>query len=186
MLAHPDPAVNAWRRRIRIAGCLAGEEDEARQNLIDGLMLARAWGLLGGVSAVLVITAFLATLVGGGWRYGADTAAGPLHQVWVQATTMSFLGIVACQIGTAFAARTQTASLRQIGIATNRLLLGGIAFELLFSAAIVYLPPLQAVFGTTAPQPWQLLMLVPCPFLVWGVDEMARSGRRRTQAARAA
>ncbi|MEA5153502.1 cation-transporting P-type ATPase [Raineyella sp.] len=148
------------------------------QNVIDGPMLARAWGLLGGVSAVLVVGAFLTTLVAGGWTYGADTSTGSLHDVWVQATTMSFLGIVACQIGTAFAARTQTASLHRIGIATNRLLLWGIAFEIAFSAAIVYIPPLQEVFGTAAPEPRQLLLLLPYPFLVWGVDELVRYARR--------
>ena len=43
------------------------------------------------------------------------------------ATTMTFAGIVACQIGTAFAARTERASLRSVGLFTNRLLLWGIA-----------------------------------------------------------
>ena len=61
---------------------------------------------------------------------------------------MTFLGIVACQIGTAFAARTDRASLRSVGLFTNRLLLWGIAFELVFAAALVYVPPLQDVFGT--------------------------------------
>ena len=64
---------------------------------------------------------------------------------------MTFLGIVACQIGTALAARTQQASLRQIGLLSNPLLLWGIAFEIVFAAAVVLLPPLQPVFGTTAP-----------------------------------
>lgn len=36
---------------------------------------------------------------------------------------MTFLGIVACQVGTALAARTDRASLRSIGLATNQLLL---------------------------------------------------------------
>ncbi|MFQ6155679.1 cation-translocating P-type ATPase [Micrococcus luteus] len=151
---------------------------ERGQNVIDGPMLARAWGLLGGVSAVLVTGAFLAALLAGGWHYGESTASGHLHAVWVQATTMSFLGIVACQIGTAFAARTQTASLPQIGVGTNRLLLWGIAFEIAFSAAIVCVPPLQAVFGTAVPAPWQLLLLVPFPFVVWGADEIVRWFRR--------
>ncbi|AMM30799.1 ATPase, P-type, HAD superfamily, subfamily IC family protein [Sinomonas atrocyanea] len=152
---------------------------ERGQNVIDGPMLARAWGLLGGISAVLVTGAFFTSLLAGGWHYGASTATGHLHAVWVQATTMSFLGIVACQIGTAFAARTQVASLAQIGVGTNRLLLWGIAFEVAFSAAIVFVPPLQAVFATAAPAPWQLLLLVPFPFLVWGADEMARWVHRR-------
>ncbi|MGE5764474.1 MAG: cation-translocating P-type ATPase, partial [Mycobacterium leprae] len=74
------------------------------ESVIEGAMLARAWGLLGGVSALLVTALFLTTLTHGGWTPGANVAAGPLHQVWRQATTMTFLGIVACQIGTATAA----------------------------------------------------------------------------------
>ena len=49
---------------------------------------------------------------------------------------MTFLGIVACQIGTAFAARTERARCAS-RVLTNRLLLWGIAFELVFAAAIV-------------------------------------------------
>ena len=33
---------------------------------------------------------------------------------------------------------------------------------------------LQEVFGTTSPQPWQLLALLPLPVLVWGSDELWR------------
>ncbi|MGN6404520.1 cation-translocating P-type ATPase [Sinomonas sp.] len=149
------------------------------QNVIDGSMLARSWGLLGGISTVLVSTGFFLTLFAGGWHLGLDTSREPLHTVWVHATTMTFLGIVACQIGTAFAARTQTASLAQIGLGANRLLLWGIAFEIAFSAAIVYVPPLQAIFGTASPYPWQILMLVPFPVIVWGSDEVYRWVRRR-------
>ena len=151
------------------------------ESVIEGAMLARAWGLLGGVSALLVTALFLTTLTHGGWAPGANVAAGPLHQVWRQATTMTFLGIVACQIGTATAARTQRASLAQIGVGTNRLLLGGIAFEVAFAAAVVLLPPLQGVFGTATPQPWQLLALVPLPGLVWATDELWRWSRRRAE-----
>ena len=41
---------------------------------------------------------------------------------YLMATTMSFGGITACQVGTVFAARTNRASLREIGVLTNRLL----------------------------------------------------------------
>ena len=53
---------------------------------------------------------------------------------------MTFLGIVACQVGTALAARTEQASLRETGFFTNRLLLWGIAFELVFAAVVVATP----------------------------------------------
>ena len=150
------------------------------QGVIDGAMLGRAWGLMGGISAALVLLLFLATLVQGGWTLGDDVSSGSAHHhVWVQATTMSFLGIVACQIGTAVASRTERASLWQIGLLTNPLLLWGIAFEVVFAACVVLVPWLQPVFGTTAPQAWQVAALLPLPVLVWGADELWRRSRRR-------
>ncbi|MFN8189112.1 MAG: cation-transporting P-type ATPase [Nocardioidaceae bacterium] len=149
------------------------------QSVIDPDMLVRAWGLLGGVSAALVTTLFVLTLRDGGWHWGDDVSTGPLHAVWQQATTMSFLGIVACQVGTAVAARTHHASLRSVGLTTNPLLLWGIAFEVLFAAAVVAVPALQEVFGTAVPHGWLLLLLLPLPVLVWGADEVWRWSRRR-------
>ncbi|HET8560765.1 MAG TPA: cation-transporting P-type ATPase [Marmoricola sp.] len=149
------------------------------QNVIDAGMLARAWGLLGGVSAALVVTMFLLTLHQGDWQLGESVGHGVTQHVWEQATTMSFLAIVACQIGTALAARTQTASLRQVGLTTNPLLLWGILFEVGFAAAVVLLPFLQPVFGTAVPTTGQLLALLPLPVIVWGVDEAWRWARRR-------
>ena len=46
---------------------------------------------------------------------------------YLQATTMTFFGMVMGRVGTAFAARTEHASLRSVGILTNRYLLGGIS-----------------------------------------------------------
>jgi Cation transporting ATPase, C-terminus len=64
-------------------------------------------------------------------------------------------------------------------VASNRLLLWGIAFELVFTAAVNYLPWLQDVFGTAALDPMQLAVIVPVPVLVWGADELVRAIRRR-------
>jgi calcium-translocating P-type ATPase len=153
-------------------------------NVIDARMLVRAWGLLGGISAALVLAAFFLSLVAGNWHPGAPVGAGaPLHHVWQQATTMTFLSIVACQIGTAFAARTQYASLRAIGPLSNQLLLWGIGFELAVSAAVVTVPGLQQVFGTVLPPAGQLAPLIVFPVIVWGADELWRA-RLRTRAER--
>ena len=150
------------------------------QGVIDRALLVRAWGLLGVISAVLVMAGFFYTLWRGGWHPGDATGSGTaLHHVYLQATSITFTGIVACQIGTAFAARTDRASLFTIGLLTNPLLLWGIAFELTFSAALVYTPPLQHVFGTASLAPMQLVILVPFPIIVWGVDELVRRARRQ-------
>ena len=92
---------------------------------------------------------------------------------------MTFLGIVACQIGTAFAARTERASLRTVGVTSNPLLLWGIAFEVAFAAAVATLPGIRSVFGTSLPPPSALLLLVSFPVIVWGADEIRRAQIRR-------
>jgi magnesium-transporting ATPase (P-type) len=97
-----------------------------------------------------------------------------LHDTYVTATTMTFAGIVACQVGAGLATRTNRASLRQIGFFTNRLLLYGIAFEIAFAAALIYLPPLQGVFHTAALDPAELAVLAGFAVAVWATDELRR------------
>jgi calcium-translocating P-type ATPase len=148
--------------------------------VIDRALLVRAWALLGAISAALVMGGFFYVLWRAGWRPGDATKSGtPLHHAYLQATTITFTGIVACQIGTAFAARTDHASLFTIGVWSNPLLLWGIAFEILFAIAVIYTPPLQHVFGTASLGTMQLIVVAPFPFIVWGADELARLARRR-------
>jgi magnesium-transporting ATPase (P-type) len=156
------------------------------QGVISRAILARAWGFLGLISATLVMTGFFLTLRHAGWHPGAATGPGsPLNHAYRQATTVAWLGIVACQIGTAFAVRTDHASLRSVGVFSNRFLLGGIAFSLAFAAVLVYVPALHSVFGTAALTPAQLATVAPFPFIVWGADELRRLLLRRHRKARA-
>jgi magnesium-transporting ATPase (P-type) len=148
--------------------------------IIDRPMLTRAWLWLGMLEAALVMAGFFLVLMAAGWTPGADVDVGsPLHGDYLAATTMTFAGITACQIGTAFATRTTHASLRSIGVFSNRLLLWGIAFEVAFAAAVIYLPPLQEIFDTAALGGWELALLATFPPLVWGSDELRRWAVRR-------
>jgi calcium-translocating P-type ATPase len=145
------------------------------QGVITGGMLARAWGFLGLISACLVMAGFFVTLLRAGWHPGDATGPGSgLYHGYRQATTVAWLGIVACQAGNAFAVRTDRASLWSVGVLSNRFLLGGIAIGLAFAALLIYLPPLESFFGTQALSPSQLLTVVPFPFIVWGADELRR------------
>ena len=57
-------------------------------------------GFVGGTSAVLVLAGFLGVLSHGGWHPGSTIGSGhPSDDLYRQATTMTFLGIVACQVG---------------------------------------------------------------------------------------
>jgi calcium-translocating P-type ATPase len=150
------------------------------EGVIRGPMLVRAWLFLGLIVAALSLGGFFYVLTRAGWHPGDPVGTGhPLHHAYLQATTMSFLGMIAGQIGTAFAVRTRRASLRSIGVFSNRYLLVAIAVELILAAVLVYAPPLQSLLGTAGLPAEDLLLLVPYPLIVWGADELRRYLLRR-------
>ena len=150
------------------------------QGVVTTPMLARAWLFLGAISAVLAMGGYFFVLIRAGWSSGDPVGAGdPLHHAYLQATTMTFAGMVAGQIGTAFAARTERASLRSAGVFTNRLLLWGIAFEVALAALFIYTPPFQDILGTASLPLVDVAFLLPFPFVVWGADELRRYLIRR-------
>jgi calcium-translocating P-type ATPase len=150
------------------------------ESIIRRSMLVRAWLFLGLIAAALQMGAFFYVLLRSGWNPGDPTGAGaPLHHAYQQATTMTFLSMVACQVGTAFAARTERASLRSIGFFSNPLLLWGIAFELSLAAVLIYVPLFQDLLGTAALPAKDLFLVAPFPFVVWGADELRRWMVRR-------
>ena len=150
------------------------------RGIIDRPMLARAWLWLGLLEAALVVGGFFWVLGQSGWSPGDPTGSGSaLHDDYLAATAMTFAGITACQVGTAFAARTNRASLRSVGVLSNRLLLWGIAFELAFAAAVIYLPPLQDIFHTASLGAAELAVLATFPVIVWASDELRRFVVRR-------
>jgi calcium-translocating P-type ATPase len=161
-------------------GIMARPPRPRNEGVIRAPMLARAWLLLGAIVATLQMAGFFYVLLKAGWHPGVSVDVGaPLHHAYQQATTMTFLGMIAGQIGTAFAVRTQRASLRSVGVFTNPYLLGGIVAEILLAAVFVYAPPMQALLGTAPLPVSDLLPLLAYPVIVWGADECMRYARRR-------
>ncbi len=155
-----------------------------RQGIITRAMLLRAWLFLGLIAAALQMGAYFYVLLRAGWHPGDPVGEGtPLHHAYLQATTMTFLSMVVAQIGTAFASRTEHASLFSVGVFSNRLLLWGVAFELALAAVLIYVPPFQDMLGMAALGPAELVILLPFPFIVWGADELRRYLRRRRDVA---
>jgi magnesium-transporting ATPase (P-type) len=117
-----------------------------------------------------------------GWR--SEIAAQLSHPLalllWVAAVLALVAGIPPLA-GAIVAVILERASLAQVGLLSNRLLLWGIAFELAFAAAVIYVPPLQAVFGTAALEADALLFVLPFPLIVWGADELRRARLRRSR-----
>ncbi|MGE5408768.1 MAG: cation-translocating P-type ATPase [Syntrophothermus sp.] len=168
------PALALGRERAE-PGIMERAPRARSQRLITRGLLARAWLFLGLISAALGIGAFFYVLARAGWSPGDETGEGsPLHHAYTQATTMTFLSMVACQVGTAFAARTERASLLDVGVFSNRLLLWGIAFELALAGFLIYVPFCQGLLGTAALPLEDLVLVAPFPFIVWGADELRR------------
>jgi calcium-translocating P-type ATPase len=174
------PALALGRERAE-PGAMQRPPRPRTQGIITRRMLVRAWGVLGTTSALLTTAGFLWVLMRAGWHPGNPTGPGTaLHGAYLEATTMTFAGIVSCQIGTALAARTDRVSLVRVGLFSNRLLTAGIGFELLVTACAIYLPPAHQLLHTRSLGWPELAVLSAFPVIVWGADELFRAvGRRR-------
>jgi magnesium-transporting ATPase (P-type) len=154
------------------------------QRLLGASRLLRAYAFLGVAEAALSLLAFFWTYWVAGWRPGLPmAAAGDLYR---RATTMTLAGIVAAQVGNAFACRTDRESVFRVGLFSNRLVLLGIAAEIGILVGLILVPPLRDVFGL-APlgvAEWGLLLLFPPAMLVleetrkWVVRKSATISRR--------
>jgi magnesium-transporting ATPase (P-type) len=135
------------------------------------------YGFVGLLVGVAGLATFFAGYLFAGWRPGEPLAdAGSLY---VQATAMTYAGIVAGQVGAGFAFRTSRQSLLRVGILSNRFLLVGVAFEVALLIAIVTLPPLQHVFHTESLDPRAWLLLLVWPLLVVAAEEARKAVFRR-------
>lgn len=147
------------------------------ERLLNRRTLGRVYGFVGLIVGVAGLVTFFAGFLLAGWRPGEPLPdAGDLY---VQATAMTYAGIVAGQVGAGLAFRTARESLLRVGPLSNRFLLWGIGFELALLVAILYLPPLQAVFHTAAIDPLAWLLLALWPLLVVVAEEARKAAFRR-------
>lgn len=86
-------------------------------------------------------------------------------------TTMTFTTFVVFDMFTALTCRSATKSITQIGLFTNRFFLYACGGCLLGQVAVVYLPPLQAIFQTEALSFGDWLLIIALASSVLIVDE---------------
>jgi Ca2+-transporting ATPase len=97
------------------------------------------------------------------WAYGSTAEA---H--W---RTVVFTVLALAQMGNALATRSAHDSLFQIGIFSNRALIGSVVLTFALQLAVIYWPPLQNVFKTTALSAAELLSCIALSTLVfWAVE----------------
>jgi magnesium-transporting ATPase (P-type) len=147
------------------------------ERLLNRRVLARVYGYVGLLEGILAMIAFLFAFGLAGWRPG-----DPLPDegtVYLQATTMTMTGIVMGQVGASFAMRTDRRSTFSVGLLSNRLLLFGIAFELVLILVLIYVPGVNDVFHNAPIGPWHWLLLVTFPPIVLGAEEARKALFRR-------
>ena len=146
------------------------------ERLLSWPVLARAYLFLGPLEALGALAAFFFVLNMGGWHYGA--MPGPNDPLYLQATTACLAAIVLAQVVNVFVCRHPLLPAWRFPLFENRLLLAGVAAELLLLLAIVYTPLGNRLFGT-APLAGDI-WLFALPFaLLLGVAEEARKWVRR-------
>ncbi|HWQ12386.1 MAG TPA: cation-transporting P-type ATPase [Roseiflexaceae bacterium] len=146
------------------------------EHVITPALLCRAYLWLGPLQSAAAMLAFYHYYWANGFagRWLDLPATGDLYR---SATTVTLAAVVFTQIGNLFAQRSEHVSIIRLGLGGNRLIALGIATELLLLVAIVYLPPLQAVFETApfTPETWLLLLALTPLLLV--ADELRKALR---------
>jgi Ca2+-transporting ATPase len=143
--------------------------------LVTNRLVTRAIAI-GGIETVLCFLAYFALYRSFG--YTGTEPWGEFEPIYLAATTVFFLGVVAGQIGSALACRTEVDPIHHLGFFSNRYLWGGLSGMVLLALALIFIPFLAEPFHMTPPPPQFWLMFVIFPPLVFGVDWLRKLVRR--------
>ncbi|KNZ42603.1 cation-translocating P-type ATPase [Acetobacterium bakii] len=127
------------------AGIMDHPPRSQKEPLLSRQLLLLAFFWYGMLESVISISAYFFL----NWQYGwPGVPLADSGTIYRMATTMTLTAIVICQVGVVFNARTHRASVFSIGFFTNRLLLIGIAVELILICILMYVPIFHDLFNT--------------------------------------
>jgi Ca2+-transporting ATPase len=116
-----------------------------------------------------------------GWFAWRLQQGAPLEVV----RTETFTVLAMCQWFNVLNCQSASASALRLGVLRNRWLLGGLALSVALQAAVLYAPPMNALFHTVPLEPASLLPLLALASAVLWVEELrkgvVRATRRRRQ-----
>ena len=118
------------------------------ERLLSARLMLTAYGFLGLIQAAFSLCLFFYVLYQGGWQWGQPLDEGSV--LYRAATGITLASIILMQIGNVVGRRSLTGSGLDRGLLVNRILLAGVTFEVLFSLAILYVPPVQTFLGTAS------------------------------------
>jgi Cation transport ATPase len=148
-----------------------------KERLLNLPVVLRGYVFLGLIEAVLVMSGYFWVLYGGGWHFGEFLPfSDPLY---IKATTIVFVGIVMGQIGNLLTIQTTRTSVFKIGVFKNNWIIRGIIFEVAIVLAILYIPQLQGIFGTTPLGLTEWLYVITFIPIMFFADELRKYLIRR-------
>lgn len=116
------------------------------QSLLSPALLGKALLWYGAIEAAAGMSGYFFLNWLHGWPQGPLAALDT--PIWKAATTMTLSCIVCSQVAAVFCCRTQRDSLFSINPFENRLILLGVAVELILLGLLIYVPFLQDIFST--------------------------------------
>ena len=148
------------------------------EHLLTRGMLMRAYLYLGMWEACAGMSAYFYIMYAGGWSWPQPLAS--TSTLYLQATTACLAGIIATQIANVFACRSPNISIITLGFISNRLVLVGIASELLLAVFIIYTDLGNSLFACSPIGINVWLLLIPFAILLLVFDETRKYFARRT------
>lgn len=161
------------------AGVMKMPPRSPKERLLTLPLLTRAYLFLGPIEAAAGLFGFFYILNTGGWQWGQMLASNNI--LYLQATTACLTAIIVTQIANVFACRSSKESVFSLGFFTNRLIFGGIAFEILLQLFITYHPLGNKIFSTYPISLNTWLILIPFAFLLFFAEELRKFILRRVQ-----
>jgi len=148
-----------------------------KERLLTPQLLFMSYGVVGMLQAAAGFFSYFFVLFSGGWTWGQQLSfTDPLY---LKAITAFFASIIICQIADVWICRTRRQSVFKAGFLKNKVVLLGIATELILLAIIVYLPLTHKFFGTAPLSLFELSLSIPFALLILFGDELRKIFVRR-------
>ena len=143
-----------------------------KEPLLDQRLMVKAFLWYGLIASAMAMLGYYFLNSRLGWPAVPLAAAGTGYAM---ATTMTLAAIVFSQIGAVFAVRTDRLSAFSAGLTSNKLILVGVATEVALISMLMYLQPLNNVFGTAPLGIAEWAFLICVPVVVLALDEARKA-----------
>lgn len=119
-----------------------------KQGLLTLPLILHSYLFLGLLEGLWSLGLFFYVLNMGGWQYGQDLTSN--SELYRSATGIALSTILLMQIGNLIGRRYRVKNGFDLDLFRNKLLITGIAIQIVFSWAVLYFPPVNLVLGTAS------------------------------------